>query len=140
MINRIFKRRVKLDRILVQGNLSTVFYIFLFVLSIPALFYLFFSILGFGGLFMSSNLMTTNVAEEPSLLLAVIYNFMDPGYQIQATPGWGRFFAFVLAALGSIFLNGLLISAIVGWYDRFVDKWKSGMARYDEILKHKKIK
>ena len=88
---------------------------------------------------MSSNLMTTNVTEEPSLLLAVIYNFMDPGYQIQATPGWGRFFAFVLAALGSIFLNGLLISAIVGWYDRFVDKWKSGMARYDEILKHKKI-
>ena len=139
MINRIFKRRVKLDRILVQGNLSTVFYIFLFVLSIPALFYLFFSILGFWGLFMSSNLMTTNVTEEPSLLLAVIYNFMDPGYQIQATPGWGRFFAFVLAALGSIFLNGLLISAIVGWYDRFVDKWKSGMARYDEILKHKKI-
>lgn len=88
---------------------------------------------------MSSNLMTNNVTEEPSLLLAVIYNFMDPGYQIQATPGWGRFFAFVLAALGSIFLNGLLISAIVGWYDRFVDKWKSGMARYDEILKHKKI-
>ena len=83
--------------------------------------------------------MTNNVTEEPSLLLAVIYNFMDPGYQIQATPGWGRFFAFVLAALGSIFLNGLLISAIVGWYDRFVDKWKSGMARYDEILKHKKI-
>lgn len=139
MFNKIFKRSVTLDRILVQGNLSTVFYIFLFVLSIPALFYLFFSILGFWGLFMSSNLMTCNVTEEPSLLLAVIYNFMDPGYQIQATPGWGRFFAFVLAALGSIFLNGLLISAIVGWYDRFVDKWKSGMARYDEILKHKKI-
>jgi len=41
MINRILKRSVKLDRILVQGNLSTVFYIFLFVLSIPIIFYLF---------------------------------------------------------------------------------------------------
>lgn len=139
MINRILKRSVKLDRILVQGNLSTVFYIFLFVLSIPIIFYLFLSILGFLRLFTSYNLMTNNVPEEPSLFLAVIYNFMDPGYQIQATPGWGRFFALVLAALGSIFLNGLFISAIVGWYDRFVDKWKSGMARYDETLKNKKI-
>lgn len=139
MLNRIFKRSVKLDRVLVQGNLSTVFYIFLFVLSIPVLFYLFFSILGILGLFIPSNLMTNNVTEDPSLLWAVIYNFMDPGYQIQANPGWGRFFAFMLAILGSIFLNGILISAIVGWYDRFVDKWKSGMARYDETLKHKKI-
>lgn len=139
MLNKIFKRRVKLDRILVQGNLSTIFYIFLFTLSVPFLFFLFFLILGVFGLFMPSNLISNDVTECPSLLFAVIYNTMDPGYQIQATPGWGRFWAFVLAAWGSIFLNGLLISAIVGWYDRFVDKWKSGMARYDEILKHKKI-
>lgn len=139
MFKRIFRRRVELDRHLVQGNLSTIVYIFLLVICIPVFFYLFLSVLGFYGLFISSNLMSNNVIESPSLSWAVLYNFMDPGYQAQASPGNGRIVAFVLALLGSIFMNGLLISAIVGWYDRFVDKWKSGMARYDETLKRGKI-
>lgn len=139
ILKRIFRRRVKLDRLLIQGSLLTVFYIFLFVICIPVFFYLFLSILGFCGLFISSNLMSNDVTEAPPLPWAVLYNFMDPGYQAQASPGYGRIVAFVLALFGSIFMNGLLISAIVGWYDRFVDKWKSGMARYDETLKQKKI-
>lgn len=139
VFRRIFRRRVKLDRRLVQGNLSTVLYISVFVFCIPVFVYLFLSILGLCGLFISSNLISNDVTEAPSLLWVVLYNFMDPGYQVQASPGYGRIVAFLLALLGSIFMNGLLVSAIVGWYDRFVDKWKSGMARYDETLKQKKI-
>lgn len=139
MFNKIFKRNVTIDRLLVQGNLSTVFYIFAFVFCIPVFIYLLLSILCLCGLFTSSNLMSYNVTDAPSLRWAVLYNFMDPGYQAQASPCSGRIVAFLLALLGSVFMNGLLISAIVGWYDRFVDKWKSGLARYDETLKHKKI-
>lgn len=139
MFRRIFRRNVELDRRLVQGNLSTVFYIFLFVLCIPIIIYLFLVVLKYCGLFDSSYLMSNDVTNEPTLPWAVLYHYIDPGSQTQAAPGSGRIFALLLALLGSIFMNGFLVSAIVGWYDRFVDKWKYGLARYDETLKRKQF-
>ena len=72
MFNKIFKRNVTIDRLLVQENLSTVFYIFAFVFCIPVFIYLLLSILCLCGLFTSSNLMSYNVTDAPSLRWAVL--------------------------------------------------------------------
>lgn len=90
------------------------------------------------GFFKTSYLMGSDEMVKPSLFWAVLYNFLDTGNQTSATTDLGRYFALFLALAGSIFMNGLLVSAIIGWYDRFVDKWRCGLARYDEILRTKK--
>ena len=139
MFKSIFRRRVELDRRLVQGKFSTVLYIFLTVLCIPVIIYMVLVCLKCCGLFEASHLMGNEVTDEPTLPWAVLYHYIDPGNQTLATPGSGRAFALILALLGSIFMNGFLVSAIVGWYDRFVDKWNYGLARYDETLKRKQF-
>ena len=137
MLKGLFRRRVELDRRLVQGKFSTVLYIFLTVLCIPVIIYMMLVCLKCCGLFEPSHLMSNEVTDEPTLPWAVLYHYIDPGNQTLATPGSGRAFALMLTLLGSIFMNGFLVSAIVGWYDRFVDKWNYGLARYNETLKRK---
>lgn len=139
MFGGIFRRRVELDRRLVQGKLSTLLYIFLFVLCIPLVIYVALVILDSLGLFKPSYLMSNGVADDPTLWWAVLYHFIDPGNQTMAAAGSGRVFALLLALLGSLFMNGFLVSSIVGWYDNFVNEWKCGQARYDEVLKRKRF-
>jgi hypothetical protein len=139
IFTKIFRRRVGLDRWLVQRKLSTVFFIFLFVLCIPVIVCTTLFIMECCGMFHSSFLMDRDEHSTFSLPWAVLYHFIDPGSQNMASPGSGRFIAFFLAISGSIFMNGFLISSIVGWYDRFVDKWRCGLARYDETLKRKQF-
>lgn len=136
---KIFKRRVELDRWLVQGKLSTVFFIFLFVLCMLVVVCIILFVLECCGVFQTSFLMSRDEDSAFTLPWAVLYHFIDPGSQNMASPGSGRFIAFFLAISGCIFMNGLLISSIVGWYDRFVDKWRCGLARYDEVLKNKQF-
>lgn len=139
MLHRIFRRRIGLDRMLVQGKFSTVCRLLLVVLGVSCFVYVFLLFLERCGWFGVSNLMTNETQEDPSLIWSVLYHVMDPGNQFMASPGIGRFFAFLLALFGCIFMNGLLMSSFIGWYERFVDEWKCGMARYSETLKRKRF-
>ena len=67
---------------------------------------------------------------EPSLLWAVLYNFVDPGNQHMTTTDKGRHWALVIALLGVILMNGLLVSTLISWIDRRKERWASGEIRY----------
>ena len=140
IFKRIFCRRVEFDRRLVQGQFSTVLRLFGIVMCFPLFIWFILYILTVVGLFQATELICEEALtiDTPSLLWAIIYHFLDPGNQ-DMTYGGGRIVALILAFGGSIFMNGILISSIVGWYDRYVDKWRCGMARYDETLKRKKF-
>lgn len=124
---------------LVQGKFSTVCRLLLIVLGTSLFVYVLLLLLGMFGWFRASDLMENESQEAPSLMWAVLYHIMDPGNQFMATPGAGRVVAFLLALFGCIFMNGLLMSSFIGWYERFVDEWKCGMARYTETLKRKRF-
>lgn len=76
--------------------------------------------------------------EEPSLFWTVYYHYIDPGNQHIATTEKGRKWAAVTAVMGYIFLNGLLIAVLIGWFDRRRDEWIKGEVRYNSFLKRKK--
>lgn len=60
----------------------------------------------------------------------VYQQFVDPGNQRETNPGGDRVWVSVIAMLGVLLLNGLLVSSIVGWLDSRKDRWKEGSLRY----------
>lgn len=139
-IKYLFRRRIEWDRKLIQGKFSTLLRILAIVICLPLFIWICLGILELSGLFKTEELITEGGLEidRPRLWWSVLYHFIDPGNQ-GMTYGAGRAAALVLAIAGSIFMNGILISAIVGWYDRYVDKWRCGLARYDETFKRRKF-
>lgn len=129
------RRRVWLDRMLVQGKLSTVLMLTAAILATPLIFAVIFHLYGLEG----SDFVGGGQEGKPSILWSVLYHYIDPGNQHMAREGWVRAAAFTTALLGVVFLNGILVSAFVGWYERFVDKWKTGYARYSTLLKSKQF-
>ena len=139
-IKYLFRRRIEWDRKLIQGKFSTLLRILAIVICLPLFIWICLGILELSGLFKTEELITEGGLEidRPRLWWSVLYHFIDPGNQ-GMTYGAGRAAALVLAIAGSIFMNGILISAIVGWYDRYVDKLRCGLARYDETFKRRKF-
>ena len=68
--------------------------------------------------------------KDPSLFWAVYYHFIDPGNQHMTTSESGRKRAALIAILGFLLLNGLLISTLISWFDRRRDQWINGEIRY----------
>ncbi len=68
--------------------------------------------------------------EDPSLLWTVYYNFIDPGNQHMTTTHRGRIISGIVATLGFLLLNGLLISMLINWFDRRREQWLKGEIRY----------
>lgn len=68
--------------------------------------------------------------ESPSLLWIVYSHFMDPGNQHMAMSRAGRSWTAVLAVLGVVLLNGMLISILTNWLDRRREHWLRGEIRY----------
>lgn len=60
----------------------------------------------------------------------VYQQFVDPGNQSETNPGGDRVWISVIAMLGVLLLNGLLVSSIIGWLDSRRDHWRDGSLRY----------
>lgn len=133
LCNEVCRRRVWIDRILVQGKAKTVFCLALAIFVLPVLFAFLLSL--FTELDGVDFVNDRDNNCSPSILWAVLYHFIDPGNQHMSSDGCARFCALVIALLGCVFMNGILISAFVGWYERFVDNWRNGLARYDKLLR-----
>lgn len=73
--------------------------------------------------------------KNPSLLWAVFYHFLDPGNQHMTTTNKGRTLALIIALLGVVLMNGLLVSTIINWIDRRKELWLKGGVRYKFSLK-----
>lgn len=128
----IYRRSVKYDRMLAKGEGKTIMYILILVLSLPIAVACVLILFGADG---RQFLDDCNGKDAPNLFWTMLYHCIDPGNQHMAVVGWRRAVVFTLGIFGCIFLNGVLISSIVGWYDRFIDKWEKGLARYDRELK-----
>lgn len=140
MTRHVFRRRIEWDRKLIQGRFSTVLRIFAIVMCLPLFVWLCLCLLEVAGLFSPDELSTEGglAIDRPPLWWSVLYHFIDPGNQ-NMTYGFGRAIGLLLAISGGIFMNGILISSIVGWYDRYVDKWRCGLARYDATLERSRF-
>lgn len=68
--------------------------------------------------------------KDPSLFWAVFCHFIDPGNQHMTTSEVGRQRAALIALLGFLLLNGLLISTLISWFDRRRDLWIKGEINY----------
>lgn len=126
-----FSRSVKVDRMLAKGEYKTLIFVIIFVLSVPlttagALFLLGKS----GGLFVAEC-----TGNNPNILWTMLYHCIDPGNQHMAVEGWPRVLVCLIALFGTIFMNGVLISSIVSLYERHINKWEKGLARYPGLLK-----
>lgn len=71
---------------------------------------------------------------DPSLLWTVFYHFIDPGNQHMTTSEMGRRWATVLAILGVLLLNGLLITTLISAIDKRKEQWRRGEIRYRPLL------
>lgn len=78
----------------------------------------------------------TDFDEGVSLFWSIYYHFIDPGNQHMSTTATGRFCASVIAILGALLMNGLLISMFIGCFDRRKDEWKQGEVRYTGLKGH----
>ena len=71
--------------------------------------------------------------KPPELYWAVYMHLMDPGNQHMAGSKSGRGWSALIAIIGVIFFNGLLVSAFVAWFDRRKEKWQKGEIKYKEL-------
>lgn len=67
--------------------------------------------------------------DTPKTLWGIYYHLVDPGNQHMANSK-GKPWAGILAVLGIILFNGLMVSAIVGYVDLRRDKIQNGKLRY----------
>ncbi|MBR7169051.1 MAG: hypothetical protein IKD17_01285, partial [Alistipes sp.] len=66
----------------------------------------------------------------------VYYHFVDPGNQDRASHQEGRLFAGIVALLGIVSLNGLLVSGLISAIDRRKERWMKGEVRYKRLKNH----
>mgnify|MGYP003291009285 CR=1 FL=1 len=76
------------------------------------------------------NTIIDDISEDPSLFWSVYYHYIDAGNQHMATTEKGRKWAVTISVLGYLFLNGLLMAILIGWFDRRRDNWLKGEIRY----------
>ena len=73
--------------------------------------------------------------EDPSLFWSIYVHYIDPGNQHMSTTPNARMWAALIAILGVFLVNGLLVSAIIGWIDIRKEKWLKGEVKYRWLLK-----
>ena len=72
--------------------------------------------------------------EDPSLFWSIYVHYIDPGNQHMSTTPNARMWAALIAVLGVFLVNGLLVSAIIGWIDIRKEKWLKGEVKYPILL------
>ncbi|MBR4065157.1 MAG: hypothetical protein IKJ97_00215 [Bacteroidaceae bacterium] len=74
-----------------------------------------------------------NEQKNPGLFWTIYYHYLDSGNQHMTTTTDARFIAAAVTLLGTFLLNGLLVSAVVGWVDRRKERWRKGEIRYSGL-------
>ena len=123
------------DRILVKGHF--IMKIISFVILVPFVIAALFEIHNLicdvihyqGCVIKPSDLFTDNLADSNSLFWNVYYHFVNPGIQ-HMTTAMGRPWSVMIAIIGIILLNGLLISTLTSWFERRKSQWTNGDIRY----------
>lgn len=77
----------------------------------------------------------SNKQKNPNIFWSTYYHFINPGCQHMTTTERGRNWSAIIGILGVLFINGLLVSSIIGWIDRRKEKWLSGEIRYRSFLR-----
>ena len=75
-----------------------------------------------------------NEGDYPDLLWQTYFHFIDPGNQDLALYHRDRFWVAIVSILGMLLLNGLLVSSLIGWFDRRREKWLKGETPYNKFL------
>ena len=133
MVYSLFNRSVKFDRMLAKGEFKILFFILLFVLSVLLTVSGILLLLGISG-----DLLYAEAANSKhNILWTMLYHCIDPGNISAAQEGWPRIVALMIAVFGAIFVNGVLVSSIVSIFERLINKWEKGLARYPQLLKKK---
>lgn len=128
-----FFRHVERDIILLRK--SFVMYVVIFVIAIPLAIASVMIILNTSPsqLFVdnaeSTHHATTQQSESPHILWYTYYHFVDPGNQHDTTTS-GKVFTGLLAILGMLLFNGLMVTTLISWIDKRKEDWKQGKIRY----------
>ena len=75
-----------------------------------------------------------NEGDYPDLLWLTYFHFIDPGNQDMALYHIDRVWVAIVSILGMLLLNGLLVSSLIGWFDRRREKWLKGETPYNKFL------
>ena len=126
---------IERDRILVKGHF--IMKIITLVILVPFVIAALFEIHNLicdafhyqGYVIKPSDLFTDNLADSNSLFWNVYYHFVNPGIQ-HMTTAMGRPWSVMIAIIGIILLNGLLISTLTSWFERRKSQWTNGDRRY----------
>ena len=126
---------IERDRILVKGHF--IMKIITLVILVPFVIAALFEIHNLicdaihyqGCVIKPSDLFTENLADSNSLFWNVYYHFVNPGIQ-HMTTAMGRPWSVMIAIIGIILLNGLLISTLTSWFERRKSQWTNGEIRY----------
>lgn len=116
-------KKIQRDVILVKKNYWL--WILLLVTAIPFVFAGAMVILGIS----NSNLVHDGDAHSESVLWSVFFHYIDPG-NTHMTAGGGKIVASIIALLGIVLFNGLLVSTILNWSARRKEQWDNGEIRY----------
>ncbi|MBO7256180.1 MAG: hypothetical protein J6V04_02500, partial [Bacteroidales bacterium] len=73
--------------------------------------------------------------EDPSLLWAIYYHYIDPGNQHMSASHTGRWISALIAVIGVVLVNGLMVSVFVNLFERRKDNYQKGQARYKGLFK-----
>ena len=141
----LFFNRIKFDQLLVSGDFLTkvtrLVLFFPFALTFFSLFVLnspkdltYYNESSKQSSEFYSNDKSTLEQQEPNMLWSTIYHFLDPGNQ-DMTIGKGRVWGALIAICGMVLLNGLLVSSIIGYFDKRKEQYAKGAMRYGGILK-----
>ena len=125
MLWRFFNRSIKADRVMAKGEFKTLFFIFLFVVSVLLTVSGVLYCAGIKG----SSFVGSGEESDTGVLWALLYHCMDPGNLSDVANSSHRVVALLVALFGIVVLNGVLISSIVNLYERFVKRWEKGLAR-----------
>lgn len=118
-----------------KGEFKTLFFIFLFVVSVLLTVSGVLYCAGIKG----SSFVGSGEDSDTGVLWALLYHCMDPGNLSSVANSSHRVVALLVALFGIVVLNGVLISSIVSLYERFVNRWEKGLARYHCELKRSKF-
>lgn len=131
MLYCFFRRSVKMDRMLAKGEFKTLFYILLFVFLVPLTLSAVLHCLSLTGRDFIGNDNNADV----NIVWTMLYHSLDPGNLNTVGKSGHRIIAFLVALFGVVMMNGVLVSSIVSLYERYVNKWEKGLARYHRELK-----
>ena len=132
MLYCFFRRSVKMDRMLAKGEFKTLFYILLFVFLVPLTLSAVLHCLSLTGRDFIGNDNNADV----NIVWTMLYHSLDPGNINTVGKSGHRVIAFLVALFGVVMMNGVLVSSIVSLYERYVNKWEKGLARYHRELKN----